>query len=246
MLVATTIATLAGHAQQTDAFPYPSVPDTLRTPESRATYVMAHYWDRFDFADTTLAHRPEITEQGFANFIDLLPRVAPATAAMGIKAFVDHLYGMSGKTCDTMREYFANITDKYLGDSGSPLHNDLLYAQFLDVMAANKYAGIAERTRNGYMARNLRKNLPGTVAADFTYVDRKGAQHHMHDFNAKYTLLYFYDPDCNHCHDTANQLRMLPSLSANSPCRVLAVYAYDDVERWKSAANGFPAAWTDG
>ncbi|MDY4644384.1 DUF5106 domain-containing protein, partial [Prevotella sp.] len=67
-------------AQQADNFPYPTVPDTLRTAETRALYVMEHYWDRFNFADTTLIHRPETTEQGFANFIDLLPRVAPSTA----------------------------------------------------------------------------------------------------------------------------------------------------------------------
>ena len=43
-------------AQQADNFPYPTVPDTLRTAETRALYVMEHYWDRFNFADTTLMH----------------------------------------------------------------------------------------------------------------------------------------------------------------------------------------------
>ena len=102
-------------AQQTDGFPYPTVPDTLRTAETRALYVMEHYWDRFNFADTTLMHRPETTEQGFANFIDLLPRVAPSTATLGIKAFADHLYNIKpanaddSNTPERIREYFAKI-----------------------------------------------------------------------------------------------------------------------------------------
>lgn len=241
------LGAMGAAAQQTDAFPYPNVPDSLRTPDTRATYVMRHYWDRFDFADTTLMHRPEITEQGFANFADLLPRINPATAAMGIASFADRLYsGGNGEAANAMRDYFADLIEKYLGDSESPLHNDLLYAQFLDVMSANKFASVAERTRNEYMARNLRKNLPGSTAADFEYIDRQGAKHRMHDFKAPYTILYFYDPDCDHCHEVASEMARIPAIANGNNFRVLAVYAYDDEERWRKAQNGFPASWTDG
>ena len=234
-----------------EKFPYPTVPDSLRTPATRAVYVMQHYWDRFDFNDTTLLHRPEVTEQGFANFVDLLPRVEPATAALGMKAFADHIYmldndGYTNTANEHVREYFADLTEKYLGDSDSPLHNDMLYAQFLDVMSANKYASVAERTRNVFMAKNLRKNLPGSVAANFEYVERDGSKHMMYDFKADYTLLYFYDPDCGHCHEVADELKGMEQLDGNGKVRVLAIYAYDDGERWADTKTGFPASWTDG
>ena len=233
-------------AQQTDGFPYPTVPDTLRTAETRALYVMEHYWDRFNFADTTLMHRPETTEQGFANFIDLLPRVAPSTATLGVKAFADHLYNIKpanaddSNTPERIREYFATLTEKYLGDSESPLHNDLLYA-----MSANKFASMAERTRNEYMARNLKKNLPGTTATDFVYIDRKNQQRQMHNLKAKYTLLYFYDPDCDHCHETAAQIAAMPETSSPA-ISVLAIYPYSDSEMWKTKTSRMPATWTEG
>ena len=238
-------------AQQADNFPYPTVPDTLRTAETRALYVMEHYWDRFNFADTTLMHRPETTEQGFANFIDLLPRVAPSTATLGIKAFADHLYNIKpanaddSNTPERIREYFATLTEKYLGDSESPLHNDLLYAQFLDVMSANKFASMAERTRNEYMARNLKKNLPGTTATDFVYIDRNNQQHQLYNLKAKYTLLYFYDPDCDHCHETAAQIATMPETSSPA-ISVLAIYPYSDSEMWKTKTSRMPATWTEG
>lgn len=238
-------------AQLADNFPYPTVPDTLRTAETRALYVMEHYWDRFNFADTTLMHRPETTEQGFANFIDLLPRVAPSTATLGVKAFADHLYNIKptnaddSKTPELIRDYFATLTEKYLGDSESPLHNDLLYAQFLDIMAANKFASMAERTRNEYMARNLKKNLPGTTATDFVYIDRKNQQHRLHNMKAKYTLLYFYDPDCDHCHETAAQIAAMPETSSPA-ISVLAIYPYSDSEMWKTKKSRLPSTWTEG
>lgn len=241
------LATARAAAQQhSGQFEYPTVPDSLHTPTERAEYVLAHYWDNFCFADTTLMHQPEITEQGFANFIDLLPRVAPATAATGIKALADRLYATDSLgTTASMREYFESLAEKYLGQDDSPLHNDMLYAQFLDVMGANKYASVAERTRNSYMARNLRKNLPGTVAADFEFVDRHGAHRRLSSFAAQYTVLLFYDPYCDRCHSMARQMASMPLLAEGSLFRVLAVYAYDETDRWREAANSFPASWTD-
>lgn len=233
----------AAQAQQTHGFPYPAVPDTLRTPDTRAAWLVRHYWDGFNFADTAFLARPEEAEQGFVNFIDLLPRVRQTVAADGLRQFADNIYKGGAAS---VREYFATLADSYLGDETSAMHDDVLYAQFLDVMGANKFASIAERTRNEYMARNLRKNLPGSKAADFDYTDRQGRRHSLHDFKARYTLLYFYDPDCRHCRQTLERLRDIPQLTLGTYVRVLAIYPYGYDDRWAAADTHFPAEWTDG
>ena len=64
------LPTLVGKAQS--SFPYPSIPDSLREPHQRAQYLVSHYWDCYDFADTTLLHIQEIAELGFVNFVDLM------------------------------------------------------------------------------------------------------------------------------------------------------------------------------
>ena len=96
------------------------------------------------------------------------------------------------------------------------------------------------------MPRNLRKNLPGAVAADFQYTDRNGATHSMHSFDATYTLLYFNDPDCDHCQEVKAELADMPQLTEGTTFRVLAIFPYDDAERWKRVKPDFPASWTDG
>lgn len=242
------LSPVAASAQSTEAFPYPCVPDTLLTPETRATYVVCHYWDNYDFSDTTLIHRPEIAEQGFANFVDLLPRVPASTAAKGITAFADLLYSVGNDETSKSKvtDYFSLLIEKYLGDADSPLHSELLYAEFIDVMSANKFASLAERTRNTYMARNLKKNLPGSVAANFVYIDRQGASHHLHDVKSEYTLLVFYDPDCDHCHDICDQLMQMKSIIENTQIKVLAIYPYSDTEAWRLSNPSFPESWTDG
>ena len=225
------------------AFVYPSVPDTLRTPDTRAAWLMRHYWDRFSFADTAFLASPADVEQAFVNYIDLAQRVSSAVAADGMRLFVERMYN-DGTEC--VREYFATLADSYLGGDASPVRDDLLYAQYLDIAAASKFASIAERTRNEYMARNLRRNLPGTVAADFEYDDRQGHRHRMHDFAAPKTLLYFYDPDCSHCRDMLGSLLGIPALAEGGSVRVLAIYPYGYDDRWAASAPPFPPSWTDG
>ena len=53
-------------------FPFPTIPATLTEPEARKSYLLTHYWDQFDFADSTLVNNRDVTEQGFVNFIALL------------------------------------------------------------------------------------------------------------------------------------------------------------------------------
>ena len=52
-----------------------SVPSVITEPEERAAYLVKHYWDKFDFTDTTLIHFPEITEQATSNYIDMMKYV---------------------------------------------------------------------------------------------------------------------------------------------------------------------------
>ena len=241
--IALFLVSLNANAQHDAPFPYPSVPDTLRTPQARAGYLVEHYWDAYNFADTTQNVAGGMAEQGFVNFIDLLPRVPSAVAASGMRALVDRMYETGQPAA---REYFAGLADSYLGDTDSPMRNDVLYAQFLDIMGTNKFASIAERTRNDYMARNLRKNMPGSVAADFDYVDRNGCRHTLSSFHAPMTLLYFYDPDCGHCRQTLEQLLAIPQLVEGTSVRVLAIYPYGYDNRWSTTDPHFPSTWTDG
>ena len=53
-------------------FPYPEVPAVMTVPEDRMAYLLEHFWERYDFRDTALLGRREITEQGFADFVGLL------------------------------------------------------------------------------------------------------------------------------------------------------------------------------
>ena len=72
------LTSFAQAQRTTEEFRLPEVPVFLTDPAERAAYLAVHYWDYFNFADTTLISRPEITEQAFVDFISILPYTAKA------------------------------------------------------------------------------------------------------------------------------------------------------------------------
>ena len=51
---------LPGRGQEADTLlylPLPDVPSSLRTPETRANYIVSHFWDTLDFKIDTLKTR---------------------------------------------------------------------------------------------------------------------------------------------------------------------------------------------
>ena len=132
------------------AFRLPDVPAALTEPAERADYLALHYWDRFDFADTTLVRRPEITEQAFADFVCILPYAPRAGAA------VDSLFARA-EVAKGMFCHFMELGDKYLDEPASPLYNEELYALFLraqlDSPLLEEVEKIGPRTRLAVMSK---------------------------------------------------------------------------------------------
>ena len=43
------------------SFTLPTIPPMLTAPELRADFLVKHYWDNVNFADTNYVHHPEVT-----------------------------------------------------------------------------------------------------------------------------------------------------------------------------------------
>lgn len=110
-------------------FVYPEVPTMLNTPELRADYLARHYWEHVNFADTNYIHHPEVTEQAWVNFIDILQLVPAQTRNIALKTLFTQ--AEKEKKCYT---YLASLADKYLYDPNSPMRNEELYISVLDAM----------------------------------------------------------------------------------------------------------------
>ena len=209
-------------AQAQQSFPYPAIPDTLRSVEQRAGYLSEHYWDNYNFADTLLLKSKEVTEQGFVNFIDILNRFNLDNASKGVAHKDIAQNGITRKditqqgiACFTQKafsnaaakERFENLIEHYFEDQLSPVRNDRVYLIFLEEMKNSPCFDETEKERIAFKIKTTNKNLPGDIAINFKFKDENGKEHQLSDYKDQKVILYFYDPDCENCHEVSAWLK---------------------------------------
>lgn len=222
------------------AFRLPDVPAVLTAPEDRAAYLAQHYWDHFDFADTSLIALPEITEQAFVDFISILPYTEEAGSA------VDTLFHRASVD-EAMLHHFVSLGDKYLYEPNSPLHNEELYILVLRALIANPAMEEADKLRPRHRLEMALKNRPGDVAADFVLTCRNGRLRRLSALDFPYLLLYFNDPECEDCRRVKEQLVASPVLSGlveSGRLGVVSVCVEGKTSAWEQAT--FPSQWIEG
>lgn len=242
---------LTGRGQVADTasyLPLPEVPASLHAPAVRAGYIVSHFWDALDFADTLRTHDRGFMEQTFVNYLSLFPLADTAALRPAVGGLVARA-GRDPETLSLLRE----MAGKYLYGQDSPMYDEEHYLLFAEALL--------EAPVRGYGLQRLKtqreavlKNRVGTRAADFAFETLSGRRMRLSEFaRGRRTLLLFYDPDCAHC------MEVMAELASSEPLRtavesggtaVLAVYAGagNDTDRalWRREAVRIPSSWTVG
>lgn len=219
-------------------FPLPQIPATITQPEERLDYLLNHYWDNYQFNDTTQVNK-DLGEQGFADFLNVLGYGNDSLIDKATKLFYNHAFSNSwGK------KHYSEMINHYLDNPNSPLRNDAIYVHFLRNIRPYYANDAAARQRYTFKLTQAKKNLPGQPATDFTYAERNGQQGKMSDIQAKFTLLFFHDPDCENC-KRIMPLAVQESLLQRQDVKVLVIYADKDYDAWEKDIRSFPANWID-
>lgn len=222
------------------SFPNISVPEMLPAGD-RAKYLAEHFWDRFDFRDTTFCNQPDITEQAYANYLDILRYVEPTVAAQSVGALMK-----SAEVDSTMFDYFVSLTDKYLYDPNSPFRNDELLIPALEAMVASPMLDEAEKIRPQSQLDMAQKNRIGQKANDFRYTLHDGSAGRMYSIEAEYLIIFINNPDCPACKAIREQICASPMLSEmieRGVMKVLAIYPDEDITAWLNYRHNIPASW---
>ena len=108
-------------------FTLPAIPPMMTAPEQRADFLVKHYWDNVNFADTNYIHHPEVTEQAWADYCDILNHVPLETAQEAMRKTIEQT--------NVDKKVFTYITDlaecgMHRADARSVRRNgQLLYAK---------------------------------------------------------------------------------------------------------------------
>jgi hypothetical protein len=224
---------------QDDTFSMVTIPSSLRTPSERAAYLVSHYWDNFNFADTNFAQREAIIEQAFVDYLYILPHTTPEIVSSSIRSMM--------KQSEQQPQVFSRFADwyeKYLYEPNSPMRNDEYYIPFLEALIDSPLPG--DKTRYGLILSLALRNRPGHPATDFAFTTSKGNISRLYDLPSALTLIFFYNPDCHTCREVSAQLQSSPAIRSfmeSDRLTILALYADADVALWKRYLPQMPATW---
>lgn len=231
-------------SDSTKIFALPVIPALLNTPESRADYLVRHYWENVDFADTTYLDHREVMEQAWVDYIDIMKLVPEETAISAIK----QMYKDAGKKKKVFF-YFTDLAEKYLYDPNSPMRNEELYIPVLDAMLESTVLDDTEKILPKGRRDLAEQNRLGRQAEDFTYTLVSGKSGTLYGVKADYTLLFINNPGCHACEEGIKELKQAPAINKEFEAgnlKILSVYPDEDKEEWERHLSDFPKEWING
>ncbi|MCK4345263.1 MAG: TlpA family protein disulfide reductase, partial [Bacteroidales bacterium] len=78
----------------------------------------------------------------------------------------------------------------------------------------------------------IKHNLIGRAGKDLTMETSTGEWVSLYQVNAKYTILYFWEPDCGFCKKTTPQLNEIYKKNKDKGLEIFAVYTQGNKQEW--------------
>lgn len=222
----------------------PALAPSMMSQQDKLLYMNEHYWDKFDFADTT-----------FIAEIDI-KRMLTAMAVYAQGYVPDSLINRSmsrlmakASTSKRMFTYFLSLADEVLHDPNSPLRDDERYIPVLEAAIASPLLDKYEKMPYEYDLHIAKQNRIGRQANDFKYTMADGSRHSMSAIKAQYLIIFISNPGCPMCREVKEELLSSPKLNElteRGKLKVLVIYPDQDLEAWREHLSDYPDAWING
>lgn len=186
------------------------IPDPPKRPDGsidstfQLRYYREHFFDHFDLSDDALVRLPQpIYNKKVIEYLDKLyaPQVDTVWQA------IEKIVAKAKKNRETYKYMVFTLIVKY--QTPEYMGMDELFVRLYDTYFANGKNG--EKGEMDFWANekykknlkdhadNLRKSLIGNTAPNLIMQDANFQPRSMYDIKTKYTIIYFYDPDCGSC-----------------------------------------------
>jgi len=224
------------------------VPADCKNPDSlkwvmNYNFMVAHYWDNFNFAQPGLIRSPLIDvrlDNYFKNTLLQLP-----------DSFLRPTFKLieKAKVNEEMFHYIA------LNRLNEALNSQVMGMDKLFVEIAERYflkgktawLDTAALATVKEKVRVIKPNLIGNLAPELKLPDSEGMYYSLRQMNAKYTILYFWEPNCSHCKITTPQLyKDLYLPFKDKGVEIYAVVTQNKKEEWLKAIGEYKIYdWTN-
>lgn len=226
----------------------PKIPANAKNADSirwvhRYNFFRNHYWDNFNFGQPGLIRTPLFQEKLDTYFKKMLLQIPDSLINPMIQViekskkneevyhyvFLYLLNEANQSQIMGMDKAFVVLSEKYV------LNNPKTW---LDTAVVRK---IKERVVA------VKPNLIGNLAPELKLPDSEGNYYSLRQMNAKYTLLFFWEPDCSHCQKATPQMnKELFQVFKNKGVDIYAVLTQNNKEKWMKAIQEYKIQeWTN-
>ncbi|MCK4661381.1 MAG: DUF5106 domain-containing protein [Bacteroidales bacterium] len=196
-------------------------------------YFKDHFFDHFDFSESGLLRTPLI--QNKINYF--IKKV--------IVQNPDSIIKETGKLIEKAKvndEFFQYIVQLIFNHYNS---SNIMGMDRIFVNIAEKYylSGQATWADSTFLKKieerviKLKPNLIGKIAPDLRMITIDGNITTLHQSSKKFTILYFWEPDCGHCKKIIPKLHKLYQKYWEKGVEVFAVYTQVEKEKWEEFIN---------
>lgn len=219
----------------------PTLPPTQLSEEQKLRYALDHYWDNFDFSDTTFIATTDF-QQILTAYAIYVGGYLPDSLAHPVMSQLMQ----KASTSKPMFEYFLKLADIVLHHQDSHMRNDEKYIPVLEAAMASPLLDEYAKMRHAFDLEMALKNRVGRMAQDFSYTLPSGATRRLYSVNADYILVFFGDPDCPMCRGIREKIVASPTLTellAQGRLKIIAVYPDEDLAMWRNHLADYPDTW---
>lgn len=198
-----------------------------------------HFLDNIDFSDERLLRTP-VVHNKLTHYVNKVLIQRPDSIIPPIHKLVERTIGN-----EKMFQYVVVfLLNNYL--QSTIMGMDEVY-----VYIAEEYylSGKATWADSSFLAQvedrvsKIKPNLIGRTAQDLLMESSTGEWASLHEVEAKYTVLYFWEPNCGHCKEATPQLYEFYKKYREKGVEVFAVYTQDIKEEWISYLNEHGFDW---
>lgn len=169
-------------------FEYPVAPDELPTLSEKSDYLVAHFWDGFDFKNKEAVNQMALND-AFRVYTSPLRYANLNVANQGVDKLIEKISGNP-----TLLLQFTKAAEEALYGPRADFWIDEIYLKFLDAIIKNKKVPENRKNRLQQQARVLRASKVGSTAPSFSFENKKGEESKYFPMTTP-TVIIFSDPE---------------------------------------------------
>lgn len=225
------------------------IPDPPKKPDGsidstfQLRWYREHFFDNFDLADDAFIRMPRpMYQEKIYEYLDKLYAPHPDTITKAIEKIV----AKAKKNQETYKFAVWMCVMKY--QTPEIMGMDEVYVNLYDKYFATKEMDfwVNEKMKKNLkdQADRIRKSLVGRTAQNLIMLDDKLQRKSLYDIKKKYTVIYFFDPDCGHCkEETPKLVSFYNKNKTKFDLEVFAVSADTSMAKMRDYIKEMKAEW---